>query len=110
VEARKLEKLLRNTLTGRIRRFHMRASDKLRRIMKATLLQQVESHLLKLSLTGLRGEIKSRGLNARIVACIHDSIWVEAVAEEEDEVTRIMEATMTTVMRLSVPLSVNFEA
>ena len=58
VAARKLEKVLRNPLTGKIRRFHMRASGKLRRIMKATLLQQVESHLLKLALIRLDSELK----------------------------------------------------
>jgi hypothetical protein len=40
-------------------------SDKLMREMKATLLQQVESHLLKLSLVGIGTELKERGLDAR---------------------------------------------
>ena len=47
---RKLEKVLRNPFNGTIRRFRIRKSDKLRQAMKATLLQQVESHLLKLAL------------------------------------------------------------
>jgi DNA polymerase I len=103
------ERVLKNPVTGRIRRFPKRESERLMREMKATLLQQVESHLLKVSLVKLSGEIRRRGLDARIVACIHDSMWVEAPAEEERGVREIMETVMTTVMRLSVPLLVDFE-
>jgi len=49
------------------------------REMKATLLQQVESHLLKVSLTKLSVDLTAKGMDARIVACIHDSIWLEAL-------------------------------
>ena len=90
-------------------RFHGRKSGKLIREIKATLLQQVESQLLKVSLIRLSGEIKRKGLDTRIVACIHDSIWVEAPLDEEQEVREIMERAMTTAMSLSVPLLVDFE-
>lgn len=103
------ERVLKNPVTGRIRRFRRRESDKLKREMKATLLQQVESHLLKVSLVRLSGEIRRRGLDARIVACIHDSIWVETQLAEEQEVRETMERAMTTAMSLSVPLAVDFE-
>lgn len=103
------ERVLKNPVTGRIRRFPKSDSDKLMREMKATLLQQVESHILKASLVKLREEIRRRGVDGRIVACIHDSIWVEAAAEEKSEVREIMETVMTTAMSLTVPLSVDFE-
>jgi DNA polymerase I len=103
------ERVIKNPVTGRIRRFRKRDSDKLMREMKATLLQQVESHLLKISLVRLSGEITAKGLDARIVACIHDSIWVEAAANEKENVRQILEGVMTTAMNLSVPLSVDFE-
>ena len=54
------ERVLKNPVTGRIRRFHRRKSDKLMREMKATLLQQVESHLLKVSLVRLSAELKRK--------------------------------------------------
>jgi DNA polymerase-1 len=44
------KRVLKNPVTGRIRRFHRSKGKKLMRKMKATLLQQVESHLLKVSL------------------------------------------------------------
>ena len=101
------ERVLKNPLTGRIRRFAKRESNKLMREMNATLLQQVESHLLKVSLIMLTKEIIRRVLDARIVACIHDSIWVEAAADEEPEVRRITTEVMKTAGELGVPLDVD---
>jgi DNA polymerase-1 len=72
-----------------------------------SLLQQVESHLLKVSLVRLSSEMKRTGLNAQIVASIHDSIWVEAAVEEEPEVRRIITEIMTTGANLDVPLEVD---
>lgn len=103
------ERVLKNPVTGRIRRFRRRKSDKLMRELKATLLQQVESHLLKVSLAKLSAELHRKGLGAQIVACIHDSIWVEAPVDKEAEVREIMEGIMTTAIILSVPLLVDFE-
>jgi DNA polymerase-1 len=103
-------RVLKNPFTGRIRKFRRRKSEKLMREMKATLLQQVESHILKVSLVSLSAEFKERGLEGLIVACIHDSIWVEVPEEEERDVREIMERVMTTAMSLSVPLSVDFGA
>jgi DNA polymerase-1 len=103
------ERVLKNPLTGRIRRFPKRESNKLMREMKATLLQQVESHLLKVALVRLNTEIKGKGLDARIVACIHDSIWVEAAAEEDAEVRRIMTEVMTGAAKLDEPWEVDIK-
>lgn len=66
------ERVLKNSVTGRIRRFRRRKSDKLMREMKATLLQQVASHLPKVSLVKLGVELKSKVQDARIVVCIRD--------------------------------------
>jgi len=96
-------------VTGRIRRFHRRTSEKLKRQMKATLLQQVESHLLKVSLVKLHKELKTRDLEARIVATIHDCIWVESPLDEGAAVRGVMEEVMTSAIEFSVPLGVAFE-
>jgi DNA polymerase I len=103
------DRALKNPVTGRFRRFPRKESGKLKREMKATLLQQVESHLLKVSLVRLSVELKEKDLDARIVACIHDSIWVEAPMDEAKNVRQIMEEVMTTAISLSVPLAVDFE-
>ena len=106
VAGQKLEKTLRNPLTGRIRRFHVRKSDKLKRIMKATLLQQVESHLLKLALIRLHAELKARSMGARIVMAIHDALWVECLKEEAEQVRQLLRKMMTTADKFKVPLEV----
>ena len=103
------ERILKNPVTGRIRRFRKRKSDRLMREMKAALLQQVESHLLKVSLITLSDEINKKGLDARIVACIHDSVWIETPWDEVPVVRDIMARVMTTAMSLSVPLEVDIE-
>lgn len=57
----------------------------------------IHIHLLKVSLVRLSQAFKGRGLDARIVACVHDSIWVEAILGEEAVVREILEQVMTTV-------------
>ena len=64
---------------------------------------------VKASLVRISAELKGKCLDARIVACIHDSIWVESSLREETDVLEIMERVMTTAISLSVPLSVDFE-
>ncbi len=110
VAGQKLEKTLRNPLTGRIRRFHVRKSDKLKRIMKATLLQQVESHLLKVALIRLHSELKARSTGAPIVMIIHDAIWVECLKEEAEQVRHLVRKMMTTAAKLKVPLEVDIKS
>ena len=109
VVGQKLEKTLRNPLTGRIRRFHLRKSDKLKRIMKATLLQQAESHLLKVALIGLHSELKARRTGARIVMTVHDSIWIEAPQKTAEEVRHLVRQIMITAGKLKVPLEVDIK-
>jgi hypothetical protein len=53
------------------------------REMKATLQQQVESHLLKVSLVRLSSEIKRKSPGSMIVACIHDSIRIGTPLREK---------------------------
>ena len=77
--------------------------------MKATLLQQVESHLLKVSLIRLSKKIKRKGMDARIVACIQDSIWGDAPAEEESKFRKVMVEVMITAAMLDVPLQADFD-
>jgi DNA polymerase I len=105
----KLEKVLRNPLTGRIRRFQSRKSAKLKRVMKATLLQQVESHLLKLALFNLHAALRAHNTGARIVMVIHDSIWVECPETEAERGRHLFEKVMTAAANLKVPLAVEME-
>ena len=77
--------------------------------MKATLLLQVESHLLKLALVRLYSELKALSTNARIVASVHDSIWVEATYKTAAHVRRLVRKIMMGATQLLVPLEVEIE-
>ena len=107
-EAEVSERVLKNPVTGRIRRFRKRKSDNLMREMKVTLLQQVESHLLKLALVRINNEIKRKGHDAYVVACVHDAVWLETAVDEAPEVRKVMTEVMTTAGELDVPLEVDF--
>jgi DNA polymerase I len=87
----------------------MRKSDKLKRRMKATLLQQVESHLLNLALVRLQSELKACNMEARIVVAFHDSLWVECANGEAEQVGYLMRKMMTTAAKLKVPLEVDVD-
>ncbi len=87
----------------------MRSSGKLNRIMKATLLQQVESHLLKLALINLHSELQALSMGARIVMAIHDALWVECLKEEAEQVRHLLRKMMITAGKLKVPLEVDIE-
>lgn len=86
-----------NQISNTYRRFYAKIGRKLSKIS------------LTVSLVRLHAEIKRRGLDAWIVACIHDAIWLETSMEEEREVRRIMEGVTTTAMSLLAPPLVDFE-
>jgi DNA polymerase I-like protein with 3'-5' exonuclease and polymerase domains len=60
-------------------------------------------------LVRLSQEIQRQSLDARVVASIHDAIWIETALDLESEIRTIMEENMTTAMSLAVPLPVDFE-
>jgi DNA polymerase I len=109
VADRKLEKVLRNPLTGRVRRFQSRNSAKLKRVMKATLLQQVESHLLKLALIELNSELKARHTGARVVMIIHDAIWIETPEGKAGKTKDLIRSVITTSLKLKIPLDIDMQ-
>lgn len=75
------------------------------REVKATPLQRVESHLLRVSSVKLRDGIDIESQDARIVARIHG--WVEAAADGESEASEIMADITTTAEDLDARLKVD---
>jgi len=94
---------------GRVRRFTTRFTSKEARKARVTLLQQMESDIVKQAMVGINREFVKQGMKSKIVVMIHDSIWVEAPDEEAKKATQIMEKVMTTAADLKVPLQVKFE-
>jgi DNA polymerase I len=94
---------------GRVRRFTTRFTSKEARKARVTLLQQMESDIVKQAMGGINREFAKRAMRSKIVVMIHDSIWVEAPDDEAKEATQIMEKVMTTAADLKIPLQVKFE-
>ena len=96
------------SLLGRTRRFGVYASSKVQRQFRVTWPQQIEADMLKTAVVRLDRVFRRRKMQARIVMMIHDSLWVEAPHEEVDQVRHLMGRMMTTALKLSVPLEVDF--
>jgi DNA polymerase I len=103
-----VDRVVRSPL-GRVRRFNTYPSKAVERSFRVTWPQQIEADLIKTAMVRLDRIFRRRGMGARIVMMIHDALWVEAPREEENEVRHLVERTMTTAGKLTVPLSVDFQ-
>lgn len=97
------------SLMGRERRFPRRATAEVERQFRVTWPQQIEADLIKTSMVKLAEALEDRGMRARLVMMVHDSIWIEAPVAEEAEVRRLMRTFMTEAGELEVPLEVDFD-
>jgi DNA polymerase I len=77
--------------------------------MRVTLLQQVEADIVKIAMVKIHWNLKRHFMKSRIVMMIHDSIWLEASEEEKDCAQFPMKHSMTTAVKLAVPLEVEWE-
>lgn len=94
--------------TGRIRRFASRANPAVQRQFRVTLPQMMEADILKTAAIGLDRIFRRRSMGARIVMLIHDAVWVEAPADEEEEARRLMDKIIGTAGRPFLELKVDF--
>ncbi len=97
------------SITGRVRRFNRPARSGTEREFRVTWPQQIEADLTKTAMLRLDRAFRERRLQARICMMIHDSVWVEAPAEEADQVRSLIEQVMASALTLTVPLEVDLE-
>ena len=71
--------------------------------------QQIEADLIKTSMVKLAEVLDDRGMKARLVMMIHDSIWIEAPSAEGAEVRELMRTFMNETGELDVPLEIDSE-
>ncbi|MGO9614144.1 MAG: DNA polymerase [Dissulfurispiraceae bacterium] len=102
------ERVIRSPF-GRIRKFPGRLDAEEKRKMRVTLLQQVEADIVKIAMVKIVWNLKRHSMNTRIVMMIHDSAWLEAPEEEKDFAQFLMKHLMTTAVKLSVPLEVDWQ-
>jgi DNA polymerase I len=95
---------------GRRRRFDGPITSGSIRKAKATILQQSESEILRMAMMLLIGSLRQKKMKSRVVAILHDAVWVEAPAEEAGEAKRLLEQSMIEAVEYSfVPLEIEFQ-
>jgi DNA polymerase I len=102
------ERVVRS-LMGRERRFPRRPSLEMERQCRVSWPQQIEADLIKTAMVRLDKIFRSENMRACIVMMIHDSIWVEAPADEQSEVRELIQSIMINAADLAVPLQVEFD-
>jgi DNA polymerase-1 len=70
-------------------------------------IQGTASDLIKVAMVRLHRELKSRGLQARILLQVHDELVLECPDGEIDTVRELLRVTMESAIELKVPLVVN---
>lgn len=80
---------------GRRRRFDGRITSGDIRKAKATILQQSEAEILRMTLMNLVGDFRRKKMKSRVVMILHDAIWVETPIEEAEKAKRLLAGSMT---------------
>jgi DNA polymerase I len=74
------------------------------------LLQQQEADILRLAVMRLYAKFRDLGMKSRVVMVIHDAIYVEAPADEEEEAEQLMKHHMEKAVEMPIePLEVDIE-
>ena len=69
-------------------------------------IQGTSADIIKLAMAGVDRKLREAGLGARMVLQIHDELVLEVPVEEIEEVKNILVEQMESVIKLSVPLTV----
>ena len=69
-------------------------------------IQGTAADIMKLAMIEAFKRLKESGLQAKLVLQVHDELIVECPAEEAEQVSKILEESMSGVAELSVPLQV----
>ncbi|MEJ2718667.1 MAG: DNA polymerase [Deltaproteobacteria bacterium] len=94
---------------GRMRRLPTRANNAVERQCSVTLPQMMEADIPETAAVGLDRMFRRRDKGARMVMMVHDSIWVEAPAEQQSKVRELMHSVISGANDLAMPLKVNSE-
>ncbi len=101
------------TLFGRQRQVpELRVADRTtreagRRIALNTPIQGTAADIIKVAMLRIRDELRTQGLQARMILQVHDELVFEVPEEERAAVERLVRAGMESACELSVPLKVH---
>ncbi|TVR67824.1 MAG: DNA polymerase I [Spirochaetaceae bacterium] len=80
------------------------------RVAVNTPIQGTAADIVKKAMLALRARLQREGLKARLILQVHDELILECPREEENAVKAAAMETMSTAVRLSVPLRVSVES
>ena len=80
------------------------------RVAVNTVIQGSAAELMKKAMAAVYGQLKERGLSARLLLQVHDELILEVPGSELEEVSGLVKDCMESVARLSVPLHVSMES
>jgi DNA polymerase-1 len=105
-----------STILGRrrairgIRRVASRQRNLPERTAINTVIQGSAADLIKLAMINVHRRLRSEHSRARMLLQIHDELVFEVPADELESLARLVNEEMTGVMRLDVPLAVDWKA
>jgi len=75
-----------------------------------TPIQGTAADMIKAAMIRVAGELKARKLSSRMLLQIHDELLMEAADGEVEAVTQLVKEAMEGVLKLTVPVVVNFKS
>ena len=74
------------------------------RVAMNTPIQGTAADIMKIAMINVNKELKTRGLEAKIILQVHDEMMIEAPENEKEEVKDIMKKEMESAIQLKIPL------
>ncbi|MBQ9117419.1 MAG: DNA polymerase I [Clostridia bacterium] len=76
------------------------------RVAMNSPIQGSSADIIKMAMVAVSRRLREEGLDAKLILQVHDELIVESAADCADRVAEILREAMETVVRLSVPLTV----
>ena len=73
-------------------------------------LQGSSADIIKLAMINVYNRLKCENLKSELILQVHDELIIDALKEEQEQVTRILKEVMENAVKLSVPLTVEVGA
>ena len=73
-------------------------------------VQGTSADIIKVAMVKLYGEMQQRQLKRKILLQVHDELLFEVPQEEFEEMSQLVSETMSTSLKLSVPLKIDIKS
>jgi len=73
-------------------------------------VQGTSADIIKVAMVKLYSEMQQRQLKSKILLQVHDELLFEVPQEEFEEMSQLVSETMSTSLKLSVPLKIDIKS